>query len=315
MVRPHGSWVLGLWVALVACSASNDDGGTRAGGSSATSGSTNTGTSTGQAGSHGAAGSGSSNGGAGGGAATSGTAGSSNAGAGGNTITGAGGNGTGIGGSSGATDGGGAGGSAGAGGTIRTGDSGAGDSSTDASGTLPPLTPCTDPSVSRLKVWEMQVVGGTMVPANGSPLRRVGDAYELHVVFTLQGAGPYGTANAPLNNQGEFTNGANPAENAVDISSAAGITLEYATTGAAYLQIRTATVPHGGDHFRADMPVTGDQVRTITLYFADFRRPGGTTPPGADILRDVFSFTFVASATNTMTLRQVRVAGFTPPCN
>jgi len=161
----------------------------------------------------------------------------------------------------------------------------------------------------------MQVVGGTMVPATGSPLRKVGDAYELHVVFTLTGGGAYGTANAPLNNQGQYTSGADPAKNAVDISGAKGITLEYATTGNTYLQIRTGTVPHGGDHFRADMPVTGAEVKTITLNFADFRRPGGTTPPGVDILKDAFSLTFVAGATTTLTLRQIRIAGFTPPCN
>jgi hypothetical protein len=167
-----------------------------------------------------------------------------------------------------------------------------------------------------LKIWEMQVVGGTMVPASGSPLRKVGNAYELYVAFTLQGGGAaYGTANAPLNNQGQYTNGADPAKNAVDLSGAKGVTLEYSTTGNTYMQIRTGTVPHGGDHFRADMPVTGDQIKTITLNFADFRRPGGTTPPGTDILKDVFSFTFVAGATTTLTLRQVRAGDFKPPCN
>jgi hypothetical protein len=161
----------------------------------------------------------------------------------------------------------------------------------------------------------MQVVGGTMVPATGSPLRKAGNAYELYVAFTLQGGGGYGTANAPLNNQGQYTNGADPAKNAVDLTGAKGVTLEYSTTGNTYMQIRTGTVPHGGDHFRADMPVTGNQFETITLNFADFRRPGGTTPPGTDILKDVFSFTFVAGATTTLTLRQVRAGDFKPPCN
>ena len=209
---------------------------------------------------------------------------------------------------------GGAGGSAGAGGSVGPDAGGGGSSAVDGGG-LPPLIPCTDPSVSRLKVWEMDVMGGTMVPPSGSPLRKVGNDYEMHVVFTLTGGGAYGTANAPLKNMGQYTNGINPAQYAVDVSGATGITLEYSTTGNSYLQLRTGTVPHGGDHFRADMPVTGDQLKTITLNFADFRRPGGTTPPGADVLKDVFSLTFVAGATTTMTLRQVRIAGFTPPCN
>jgi hypothetical protein len=160
----------------------------------------------------------------------------------------------------------------------------------------------------------MQVVGGTQVPT-GSPLRKVGNDYELFVTWTLTDASGYGTANAPLNNMGEYTNGANPAQQAVDISSATGIFLEYAATGNTYMQIRTGTVPHGGDHFRATLPVTGATVKTVTLNFADFRRPGGTTPPGSDILKDVFSFTFVGGGTTTLTLRQVRVRGFTPPCN
>jgi hypothetical protein len=160
----------------------------------------------------------------------------------------------------------------------------------------------------------MQVVSGTQVPANGSPLRKAGDAYELFVTWTLMSGG-YGTANTPLKNMGQYTNGIDPAQYAVDISSAPGVTLEYSTTGNTYMQIRTGTVPHGGDHFRATMPVTGSELRTITLNFSDFRRPGGTTPPGPDILRDVFSFTFVGGGTTTLTLRQVRVPGFVPPCN
>jgi hypothetical protein len=158
------------------------------------------------------------------------------------------------------------------------------------------------------------VVGGTQVPS-GSPLRRFGNAWELYVTWTLTGSSAYGTANAPLRNMGEFTNGANPATSAADVSGATGITLEYATTGNTYMQLRTGAVPHGGDHFRANMPVTGTEVRTVTLNFADFRRPGGTTPPGPEILRDIFSLTFVGGATTTLNLRQVRIAGFTPPCN
>ena len=204
-----------------------------------------------------------------------------------------------------------------AGGDDAGGDDAGGDDAggNDASPDYPPLAQCTAPSVSRLKVWEMQVVGGTQVPANGSPLRGAGNGYELFVTWTLAGAGGYGTANAPLNNMGQYTSGANPAQNAVDISSAPGVFLEYGATGDTYMQIRTGTVPHGGDHFRATLPVTGTEVKTITLNFADFRRPGGATPPGPDILKDVFSFTFVGGGTTTLTLRQVRVRGFIPPCN
>jgi hypothetical protein len=160
----------------------------------------------------------------------------------------------------------------------------------------------------------MQVVGGTMVPANGSPLRPIAGGHELFVKFTLQGGG-YGTANAPLNNRGQYTNGANPADEAVDLSGADGFTIEYATTGSAYVQLRTGAVPHGGDHFRADMPNTNGELQTLKLKFADFRRPGGNTPPAADVLGDVFSFTFVAGGTTDLTLRQVSIPGFVPPCD
>jgi hypothetical protein len=256
------------------------------------------------------------------GGANSGGAGGGTSNTGGNTTGGAtggtsntGGNATGGASGAGGNATGGAGGSTGGtGGASGTSDAGStGGGSGDAG--LPPLTPCTDPSVSRLKVWETQVVSGTQVPASGSPLRDAGKDYEMYIEWTLQGSSSYGTANAPLNNQGEYTNGADPAKNAVDISGATGVTLEYAATGSTYMQIRTGTVPHGGDHFRADLPITGTEIKTITLPFADFRRPGGQTPPGADILKDVFSFTFVGAATTKVTLRQVRVAGFTPPCN
>jgi len=189
----------------------------------------------------------------------------------------------------------------------------AGNASTGGS---PTLEPCSDPAVSRLKVWEMQVVGGSMLPATGSPLRKYdGGGYEMYVEWTLTDGGAYGTANAPLNNQGQYSNGADPAKNGVDISQGSGITLEYASAGSTYLQIRTAAVPHGGDHFRADLPSTNGQLKTIALDYASFRRPGGTTPPGDDVLKSAFSFTFVGSATTQLTLRQVLIPGFKPPCN
>lgn len=160
----------------------------------------------------------------------------------------------------------------------------------------------------------MQVVSGSMTPANGSPLRAYAGGHELFVEFTLQ-AGGYGTANAPLNNRGQYTHGADPAIEAVDLSAAGGFTIEYATTGSAYVQLRTGAVPHGGEHFRADMPNTAGQLQTLPLKFADFRRPGGSTPPASDVLSDVFSFTFVAGGTTDLTLRQVLVPGFVPPCD
>ncbi|HXI55056.1 MAG TPA: hypothetical protein VNO55_03300 [Polyangia bacterium] len=235
-------------------------------------------------------------------------------GSGGAPVSGTGGDGSGSGGAISIGTGGAAG---GAGGMTNGGTGGAG-VTTDAGGDdagigLPPLTPCTAPAVSRLKVWEMDVSGGTATPS-GSPLRKVGDVYEMHVAWKLSGGG-YGTANTALNNLGQYSGGADPAKEAVDLSGAPGVVLEYSVTGPAYMQIRTGTVPHGGDHFKANLPMTGDQLTIATLKFADFRRPGGTAPPGPDILKDVFSFTFVGSGTTTLTLRQVRVAGFTPPCN
>lgn len=205
------------------------------------------------------------------------------------------------------------GGNGGSGGTA--GSAADGGSAGSGGGSGPVLQACADPAVSRLKVWEMQVVGGTQVPANGSPLRKYdGGGYELYVEWTLTAGGAYGTANAPLNNMGQYTNGADPAKNAVDISKGDGLTIEYASTGNTYLQLRTAAVPHGGDHFRADLPSTGGQLKTVQLPYASFRRPGGNTPPGADILTGMFSFTFVGAATTKLTLRQVLIPGFVPPC-
>jgi hypothetical protein len=194
------------------------------------------------------------------------------------------------------------------------GAAGASDGGAAGASGLPPLAPCSAPAVSRLKVWEMMTVGGSMMPGSGSPLRTFADGYEMYVVWTLTGGG-YGTANTPLKNMGQYANGADPTKNAADISGEAGITLEYATTGNTYMQIRTGAVPHGGDHFKANLPVTAGEIKLVTLKFADFRRPGGSTPPGADVLTDAFSLTFVAGATTTLTLRQIRIGAFVPPCN
>lgn len=210
------------------------------------------------------------------------------------------------------------GGSAGAGGSDAQG-GGGGSAGRGGSGggidDLPPLEPCEKPSVSHLKVWEMQVVGGSQVPANGSPLRKYDGGYEMYVEWTLNGGEAYGTANTPLNNMGQYANGADPLKNVVDLSKGDGITLEYSSTGSTYLQLRTAAVPHGGDHFKADLPATNGQMQTVKLLYADFRRPGGNTPPGNDILSGMFSLTFVGSATTKLTLRQIRTPGFIPPCN
>jgi hypothetical protein len=203
--------------------------------------------------------------------------------------------------------------SAGAGGS---GGAAGGNAGTAGAGGGAMLTPCSDPAVSRLKVWEMQVVGGTQVPANGSPLRQYdGGGYELYVEWTLTGGGAYGTANAPINNMGQYSNGADPAKNGIDISKGTGLTIEYASTGNTYMQIRTGAVPHGGDHFKADLPSTNGMLKTILLDYASFRRPGGNTPPGDDVLKDAFSFTFVGSGTTKLTLRQISIPGFIPPCN
>ena len=114
---------------------------------------------------------------------------------------------------------------------------------------------------------------------------------------------------------GQYSSGADPAKNGVDIGKGSGLTIEYASTGSTYLQLRTGAVPHGGDHFKADLPSTSGMLKTIQLDYATFRRPGGNTPPGDDVLKDVFSFTFVGSATTKLTLRQVLIPGFVPPCN
>jgi hypothetical protein len=224
-------------------------------------------------------------------------------------------------GSSGVQAGSNAGGSPAAGGSAGAAQAGSGGSGGNAGGGSggggPPvmLEPCADPSVSHLKVWEMQVTSGTQVPANGSPLRKYdGTNYELYVEWTLQGDG-YGTANAPLKNKGQYSNGIDPAQYGVDISQGPGITIEYSSTGNTYLQIRTGAVPHGGDHFRADLPSTDGQIKTISLALDSFRRPGGNTPPGDDVLKDAFSFTFVGGGTTKLALRQVLIPGFVPPCD
>jgi hypothetical protein len=163
----------------------------------------------------------------------------------------------------------------------------------------------------------MQVVGGTQVPS-GSPLRQYdGGGYEMYVEWTFNAGGgeQYGTANTPLNNMGQYSDGADPAKNGVDISQGPGISLEYSSTGNTYLQIRTGALPHGGDHFKADLPSTDGQMKIVTLALADFRRPGGNTPPGGDVLKDAFSFTFVGSSTTKLGVRQIYIPGFVPPCN
>src|SRR5258708_5069790 len=213
MVRREGRWAWAFLGLLTACTTSTETshgaGGATSAGSSTGSTSGPTGTATGSTSTTGTTTGGTTTSTSVSGSGTGGSAGASTSGAGGQAGF------SGAGGAAGSAG-------SGAGGAIDAGGGDAGD--------YPPLVPCTAPSVSRLKVWEMQVVGGTQVPT-GSPLRKVGNDYELFVTWTLTGSGAYGTANAPLNNMGEFTNGADPAKNAVDISGATGIFLEYGATG------------------------------------------------------------------------------------
>jgi hypothetical protein len=179
---------------------------------------------------------------------------------------------------------------------------------------------CPAPSLSGLRVFETQVVGGTQQPPQGvSPLVQSGGSSELRITWMLDPQAPpsnrFGTLNLPLRNRGQFTDGIEPRNFPVDLGAAAGLDVRYASTGPVFVQLRTGSVPNGGDHFRADLPVTGGQLRALQLPFASFRRPGGNTPPGPEITRDAFSFTFATTEGAALRLTDVSVPGLQPPCD
>ncbi|GEM_PF-4255826 len=187
---------------------------------------------------------------------------------------------------------------------------------------------CSLPAVSGFGVWETQVVGGTQSPPeSSSPLRALdggvgtpcgGDtACEMHIEWTIDPPDPstkWGTVNIPLANRGEYTHNISPQDYAVDLGAAGSVTLTYASEGPLVLQLRTSTTPHGGDHFRIILPPRADSG-PVDFSFSEFRRPEGGAAPGPEILSDGFSFTLATSESAWMTLRQIEVSGYVPPCD
>src|SRR5438045_4189779 len=174
------------------------------------------------------------------------------------------------------------------------------------------LTACTTSTESSHGAGGATSAGGSTGSTTGPTGSATGTTSTTGTTTVATTTSTSGSGSGTGGGAGAATSGAGGAAGPSSAGGAAGSagSGEGGATGNTYMQIRTGTVPHGGDHFRATLPVTGTDVKTITLNFADFRRPGGTTPPGADVLKDVFSLTFVGGATTTLTLRQVRIRGF-----
>lgn len=186
---------------------------------------------------------------------------------------------------------------------------------------LDPLDPCTEPEVSRLRVWDIQSVGGTSIPDNWQdPVIEHGVAHAVDVEFDLppsdgsDGAN-YGTINVPLANGREGVDGTTE-ELSVDLGNAEFLRLTHAADAQAFLQIRYGADAHGGHHFRIPLEPTDGDIEVVDLQFADFRRPDWAMTDADERVEvdDVFSLTFTTFQSVKWRIEGLQIPDYTPPC-
>ena len=193
--------------------------------------------------------------------------------------------------------------------------------STGSTDDLDPLDACEEAEVDRLRVWDIQSVGGTSTPDNWQdPIIDAGMEHAIEVEFSLppsdgsDGAN-YGTVNVPLANGREDDDGTT-IELSVDLGDAEFIRLGDSSTAVAFLQVRYGADAHGGHHFRVPLPSTDGELQVVDFPFEDFRRPQwATTYPDERVkIDDVFSLTFTTFQSVIWRIESLRIPGYTPPC-
>lgn len=166
---------------------------------------------------------------------------------------------------------------------------------------------CEVASLDRFTEWNASGEGLTK-PATGSLLKEDKNRFIAKVQF-LQAA-HWHVFTLWLNNQ---------FESSVDLSLSRGLNIRYSAEAPFYVQLRPAFAWSGGNKWLARLPATQGKIRETTI---DFKPSHWTTlkalgKPNYDLksaLKDARGLVFVGKALNDITVYNLRIDGFEPPC-
>ena len=165
----------------------------------------------------------------------------------------------------------------------------------------------TSPAVSGFTTW---VAGtspdsSTVRTLNGGGVVVCAESHHYaYAEFALEKAGSsYATIDVPLKNRAEAWD-VTPQANSADISAATGLAITYQSTVDTYLQVRHGANKHGGHHYRVLLPAHASMA-TANFAFGAFAQPSWTSDKYALNLKDVFSFTFVATESGSLLVQSM----------
>jgi hypothetical protein len=165
----------------------------------------------------------------------------------------------------------------------------------------------TSPAVSGFTTW---VAGtspdsSTVRTLNGGGVVVCAESHHYaYAEFALEKAGSsYATIDVPLKNRAEAWDVV-PKDNSADIEAATGLAITYQSTVDTYLQVRHGANKHGGHHYRVLLPAHASMA-TANFAFGAFAQPSWTNDKYALNLKDVFSFTFVATESGSLLVQSM----------
>jgi hypothetical protein len=173
--------------------------------------------------------------------------------------------------------------------------------------TYPAIMPCASrASVDRLTAWNSHA--GSMRPT-GSLLTKDA-AKDIMKVEFLPGSAWHEVV-VPV---------ANSLSAKADLSKSRGMTLTYSSTADFQVQLRPLSHAHGSAQYTAQFPSTGGMVKELTLPFTEPTWGaflGKPTFPLSVALGEANFFNFIgrAAVANMITIRGLRIDGYTPTCN
>jgi len=180
--------------------------------------------------------------------------------------------------------------------------------------------------VGKFPVWDPQVVGNGLLngtTANAWPRQGLDNVSCLinHndvmiANFMNMSTADYGTVNVPVGGHlcsplcpmcsSKYTQKCSQ-----NLSDADGLTITYSSTADAWIQIRTGTLPHGGDHNLYTLRNTSGVIRSVSLPWDAFQ---GGTEPIAVAVAEVYSFTLACLGKyGSANLLSVSYLGFLTP--
>jgi hypothetical protein len=165
---------------------------------------------------------------------------------------------------------------------------------------------CSQPSIDRITWWQATGEGTTVPMKEGTSLLvKEGDHYLAREQF--------------LKNEWHVLEViiTNVFGKSVDLSRSTGFTLTYNTTADLYIQLRPGFGYDGGDKWVILIPSSGGQDRTATFPFTGWTTIDELGKPSYTFARALAAaegFVFVGKTPNTVTLKSLRIDGYTPAC-